>query len=600
MANTIDFILTNAASELISKVLSGKTLNFTRMAVGDGFSYDLTAAKGYATLVNEVLSLDITKKETLTASSVRITSAFKNTDAEKEFYYREVGLYAQDPDTGEEILYAYGNRNDAAELITPTGTNVVTKQLAFIISVGDSAKVTFNVNAGVYALQEDITTLQTSLHELNQNKADQANVSVLETRVNTLVALPNGSTTGDAELIDARIDFKGNTKDNVGDHIRSVSGQLSQKIDNIGALKRYSLTSYSGTFVLSDTVLTNVPIFFNPISTTVETVTALILYGMYGETNDDGYDNLGIFAFGTKNVVVPTRAYHHLQVGYYPYISGNSSTVAFDLLQSDYGIQSWLYNTNNAIKVESERIDDLEENVINIKDVNALNKNTYKIFKKVVCCGDSYTSGHIVTKDGVAKSTNEEYAYPHYMSTMSGNEWINCGHSGSNVLTWQTAARGLPKVQKVGKSQAYLVGLMINDVSNSNRHVDLGTASDIGTAAQTYYGGLSQIVVQLATISPNAKIFICTCPQTTGNFPLYNQAVYDVVDYYKNTYPIHCLDLLANIEKYQNTSLTGDLWYGHYTAIGYEQFAEILSSIMSDYINNNITDFQDVPFIEYE
>ena len=50
MANTIDFILTNAASELISKVLGGKTLNFTRMAVGDGFSYDTTAAKGYKTL----------------------------------------------------------------------------------------------------------------------------------------------------------------------------------------------------------------------------------------------------------------------------------------------------------------------------------------------------------------------------------------------------------------------------------------------------------------------------------------------------------------------------------------------------------------------
>ena len=83
MANTIDFMLTNAASELISKVLSGKTLNFTRMAVGDGFSYDTTAAKDYTALVNEVLSIDITKKETLSASSVKVTSAFKNTDAQK-------------------------------------------------------------------------------------------------------------------------------------------------------------------------------------------------------------------------------------------------------------------------------------------------------------------------------------------------------------------------------------------------------------------------------------------------------------------------------------------------------------------------------------
>ncbi len=184
MANSINFIQTNAADELISKVLTGKTLNFTRMAVGDGFSYDTNVAKEFKTLVNEVLSLDITKKETLTASNIRITSAFKNTDAQKEFYYREVGLFAEDPDTGEEVLYAYGNRNDAAELITPTGSNVVTKQLAFVISVGDSANVTFNVNADVYALQEDmldvqadITTLQTNLDELNRTKADKTQIS---------------------------------------------------------------------------------------------------------------------------------------------------------------------------------------------------------------------------------------------------------------------------------------------------------------------------------------------------------------------------------------------------------------------------------------
>ena len=183
MTNTIDFILTTAANEIIFKVLSGKTLNFTRMAVGDGFSYDTNAAKNYTALVNEVLSLDITKIETSSLSSVRVTSAFKNTDTEKEFYYREVGLYAQDPDTGKEILYAYGNRNDAAELITPTGSSVITKQLIFIISVGDSANVTFNVNEDVYALQEDMLNVQ-------ENKADKnlANTGMI---TNCLLEVPH-------------------------------------------------------------------------------------------------------------------------------------------------------------------------------------------------------------------------------------------------------------------------------------------------------------------------------------------------------------------------------------------------------------------------
>lgn len=237
MANTIDFILTNAAQELISKVLSGKTLNFTRMAIGDGFSYDTTAAKNYTALVNEVLSIDITKKETLSASNVKITSAFKNTDAQKEFYYREVGLYAQDPDTGLEILYAYGNRNDAAEFITPSGSNVVTKQLAFIISVGDSAKVTFNVNAGVYALQEDVTTLQANLRELNSTKANDVEtkqaIAVEQARINNLAKLQQGSTTGDAELQDGRIDIYGHKQANLGENVRNVYRIWKTGISNV-------------------------------------------------------------------------------------------------------------------------------------------------------------------------------------------------------------------------------------------------------------------------------------------------------------------------------------------------------------------------------
>ena len=231
MTNSIDFILTTAANEIIFKVLSGKTLNFTRMAVGDGFSYDINAAKNYTALVNEVLSLDITKIETSSLSSVRVTSAFKNTDAEKEFYYREVGLYAQDPDTGKEILYAYGNRNDAAELITPTGSSVISKQLNFIISVGDSANVTFNVNAGVYALQEDVTTLQTSLHELNSTKAKQSDLEVERARINNLATLKEGSTTGDAELIDGHVDDFGNTHENIGTAFRTRANQLHRGIE---------------------------------------------------------------------------------------------------------------------------------------------------------------------------------------------------------------------------------------------------------------------------------------------------------------------------------------------------------------------------------
>lgn len=246
----------------------------------------------------------------------------------------------------------------------------------------------------------------------------------------------------------------------------------------------------------------------------------------------------------------------------------------------------------------------------NDRQVVLNNSATCKIFKKVVCCGDSYTSGYIdVTPDGEEKTsetfseTNEEYSWVHYMSQMTGNNWVNCGASGANVLTWQTRDRGLPAAVRAGKAQAYVIGLMINDTareSDTVHHVDLGTTDDIGTDNPTYYGGLSKIITELNSISPKAKIFVNTCPNTDERYVPYNQAVRDVVDYYKGIYPVHCIDLVNYTDAYNNDVLTMDFINGHYTALGYEYFAELYSSILSDYINNHAQDFRDVAFIDYD
>lgn len=265
------------------------------------------------------------------------------------------------------------------------------------------------------------------------------------------------------------------------------------------------------------------------------------------------------------------------------------------------------------VKIVGTRLDAIEEKISNVisnveKKIknncvsiqSLLNRTTCKIFKRVVCCGDSYTSGYIQLSGETAVATNEEFAYPHYMSTLTGNEWINCGCSGCNVLTWQTHERGLPTAQAKGKVQAYVIGLMINDVSDTARGVELGTIDDIGTDAQTYYGGMSAIIRELNAISPNAKIFVNTCPRTGEKYTTYNQAVRNIVNAYKETYPVHCIDLEAVKDLYNNASLTNDFVSGHYTAIGYEQFAEIYAYVLSKYINEHVSDFQDVYRIEYD
>jgi hypothetical protein len=222
--------------------------------------------------------------------------------------------------------------------------------------------------------------------------------------------------------------------------------------------------------------------------------------------------------------------------------------------------------------------------------------NSANIFKKVCCCGDSYTEGYIVKGDGT-RIVDNSYSWPHYIETMTGNKWVNCGVSGATVLSWQTDERGLAKATSEGLVQAYMIGLGLNDCW---RELPVGTYSDIGTEAETYYGGMSAIVSKLHQISSSAKIFLFTMPEHGEAYIPYNNAVRDIVKYYRdNNLSVHCIDLQENQALFEIPQIISDRKGGHYTAIGYACFAKIIFNLLSEYIDGHVSEFQDVAFIEY-
>lgn len=317
------------------------------------------------------------------------------------------------------------------------------------------------------------------------------------------------------------------------------------------------------------------------VTKTTQNIETIAIFGMYGDVQSDGFDNLGFTSIGAINQIRLNRNYAGFQVW-------------FDTA----GV------TANTFDVEVEAAVNLgsgvQNDVIELQKAVGNNRHTCNILHKVVCVGDSYTSGHIKAPgDAEPTATNELYAWPHFMEQLTGNTYVNCGSSGATTVTWQTVGRGLPKAQNAGLAQAYIIGLMIND---SNGSVPLGTAADIGTDNETYYAQMSKIVRELNEISPLAKIFINTCPKDDPTrYDPYNQAVRDIVQAYKDTYPVHCVDLARDYKHlYTAQSLTGDVSAEHYTALGYEQFAEIYSYVLSDYINTHISDFQNVYKIPYD
>lgn len=357
--------------------------------------------------------------------------------------------------------------------------------------------------------------------------------------------------------------------------------------ENAGVLKRHKSTNLNicrmhGMSAKAGDVLTVRPAYTNT------TATGMYVFGMYGNAQSDGYDELGNVNIGEVAQFTCQRDYANFQTWFAvpTTFSGDTLEVAVDAaVNLKPGVQ------NDIIQLQKRPI---------------LNAKTCNIFHRVVCIGDSYTSGHIQTPtDPSATGTNEMYAYPQFLAQLTGNEYINCGISGATCISWQVGARGLPKAQSVGRVQAYIIGLAINDsgtVSGGGRRVPVGTVDDIGTDAQTYYAQMAKIVREVNAISPLAKIFINTCPQNEPErYDPYNQAIRDIVAAYATTYPVHCIDLAANYsELYKAASLSGDYTHAHYTAMGYEQFAEIYAYVLSDYINTHISAFQDVYKIPYD
>ena len=95
--------------------------------------------------------------------------------------------------------------------------------------------------------------------------AINSNISSLGARVDNIATLPEGSTTGDAELIDMRLGADGNTYPNAGTAVRTQISELKQDLTNLYRIK----TVTGKSLLLTDTIEGTLPIssVIDPTST---------------------------------------------------------------------------------------------------------------------------------------------------------------------------------------------------------------------------------------------------------------------------------------------------------------------------------------------
>ena len=143
----------------MTKGIAGAQIIYTKIVLGDGTMAEGQTTKGMTAVINPVITVDITKCEPSGAASVIVGGAFSNENLLTGFYFRELGLYAQDPDAGE-ILYSYGNAGSTAEWIPPSEQDLIEKTIDIITFVGAAANFTANIPSGVYVTQEQLDAIK--------------------------------------------------------------------------------------------------------------------------------------------------------------------------------------------------------------------------------------------------------------------------------------------------------------------------------------------------------------------------------------------------------------------------------------------------------
>jgi phage-related tail fiber protein len=155
-------VFTDDGRNLLAKAQTGVQLKFTRIAVGDGMLNGQDATK-FKHLLDEVLSLSISEIIYSGSGQAVLKSVLSNESLSKGFYWREIGVFATDPQLGE-ILYAYTNANDGEIYVPDKATNIYTTPLNLNLYISNASNVTAVIDSSlVYATKQDIADIKSGV-----------------------------------------------------------------------------------------------------------------------------------------------------------------------------------------------------------------------------------------------------------------------------------------------------------------------------------------------------------------------------------------------------------------------------------------------------
>ena len=158
--------LTDAGKTLYYENMGGTGIKFTKIQMGKGTLSGSIAA--LTSLVDPVVTMDaeVTNNQ---GQYCDVSGKFSNADLAEGFYWREIGVFAEDPDypddRSRDILYCYQNAYDTADFIPVASVQTVEKNITVPMIVGDASTVSCTLSRSMtMASTQDLEN-----HNENQN-----------------------------------------------------------------------------------------------------------------------------------------------------------------------------------------------------------------------------------------------------------------------------------------------------------------------------------------------------------------------------------------------------------------------------------------------
>lgn len=202
-----------------------------------------------------------------------------------------------------------------------------------------------------------------------------------------------------------------------------------------------------------------------------------------------------------------------------------------------------------------------------------------RVFKKILCIGDSLTEGAFEYNDGGTTQAFfvEGLSYPSFLASITGRQTTNAGDSGETTVSWYS----IHGQEDFSGHDACIIALGRNDYANNNN-----------ISSEDRITAMTNIINKVKADNPQIPIFICNQLNYYNTIPAATQVNTDMATLASTIDDCYLVDLF----NYGVLNMRRDA-YSHCTAIGYSKLARYIFNYVSYIIHMNYADFKTVQFV---